>query len=79
MSMTSLMIKETQPTFFFLAGRKKKMKTGEQCFLRTSGGRSLVSQHPKISEELLVIAGLERVLAPPEASFNTTWLGGIEG
>ena len=24
MSMTSLMIKETQPTFFFLAGRKKK-------------------------------------------------------
>ena len=55
------------------------MKTGEQCFLRTSGGRSLVSQHPKISEELLVIAGLERVLAPPEASFNTTWLVGIEG
>ena len=77
--MTSLMIKETQPTFFLAEREKKKWRQGEQCPLRSSVGRSPVSQHLRISEELLVIAGWERVLAPPEASFNTTWLGGTGG
>lgn len=77
MSMTSLMIKETQLPHFFGRERKKKMKTGgtmpsqvqwvEVRFnTKDKGG---ASSHCWVGESS----------APPEASFNTTWLGGTGG
>ena len=71
-----MMVRDTTHIFF---GRekKKKINTGEQYLLRSGGVQVQFFSAPKDSEELLVIAGWERVLAPSEASFKTTWLGEI--
>lgn len=75
--MTSLMIKETQP--IFLAEREKKNEDrGNNALSGPVWIESPVSQHLRISEELLVIAGVGGSSGSLQASFNTTWLGGLE-